>query len=587
MTQSTTTDRAPRATTAGPRAGSVLERLPGLGWVEGATVAGGCRPVVSWNGTDACVVGEARSALAAPEPLWPFDSPNQTAPVARGRRIAFFAEHPGAGNALGLHVAGLDGERWTAPVATTTVGRSVAWLDDGHLITVDTGDDGAHLVAVPVGSPSAPERLLRLSEGPRWTDPSPDVGPDGRVLLIVEGQEGPSLAVLDPSDRTVTTLLRPKKGAVPTAARWSPDGRKVAALVRRPSGLHGVVLDLHAGSMHAVPGLLGGLPAWSADGRLAVPVDAWPAVQVAVVDPVTGDGGPIGAPDGLLTTAPDWADGRWWVVGHGPDQAPTLLSTDGASWERHTPGQQLLGGRRPSVLRVPAPEGFDIPVLLYEPVVPRPDGAAALMLHGGPSASWRSGWDPVVCALLDAGYRVALADLRGSTFRAWPLPPLGPREFGVADVADAGACLDALQAGGAPVVVFGHSHGAFVAYRTTLRHAGRVAAAVLTSGYLHPSDLLASPDPDVERFRRFAFGPGDETRPDRLPASCPLFLVHGEHDAHMPADVLADAAGRLEPRGHELMVLAGEGHAYRRRANVVRWLARAVEFCDEAVGGGR
>jgi dipeptidyl aminopeptidase/acylaminoacyl peptidase len=228
-------------------------------------------------------------------------------------------------------------------------------------------------------------------------------------------------------------------------------------------------------------------------------------------------------------------------------------------------------------VRLPQPGGFDLPALVHEPR--EPGGGTVVLLHGGPAATWRAGWDPLVYGLTDAGHRVVQLETRGGTFCAWPVPGLPPGAAAEAcdDVAAcvAGLVRRGLAAEGA-IALMGHSHGAYLAYQASLR-LPEVAAVLLSSGYLSSADLEHSPDDDVRRFHRHAFdGVGDDR-----PARCPVLAVHGEHDLQLPLSVVAATFERLAGDRGRFVVLPAESHAFRDRANVSRWIGVCLGFLGE------
>ena len=90
-------------------------------------------------------------------------------------------------------------------------------------------------------------------------------------------------------------------------------------------------------------------------------------------------------------------------------------------------------------MRIPTSEGFDLPALVHEPVG-RARGTV-VELHGGPAMHWRVAWNPILLAMTAAGYRVVLVETRGTTFNAWPIPPMPVTAHGVQELADVGYCL--------------------------------------------------------------------------------------------------------------------------------------------------
>lgn len=454
----------------------------------------------------------------------------------------------------------------------------IAWSGE-DLIVVERGSP-RRLVAVPADGSGLPRVLAELEDG---GDPAPSAGQAGRVLYADRRAHRVDLCSVDLTTGARSVVLRGERGAEPRQAVWAPDGGRVVCTVRRQRRTEAVVLDFRSGVMTTLrtPPLLAP-PVWTPDGGgLVLTVDDWPATRLARYDLETGILRSVPLPAGLMGGSPVWGNGSCHFLGYAPGRPPALWQWDPVS------GRTTQADTSPDWPQVPSPhvtrcpaDGYELPALVYEPEVRRPDRAVAVFLHGGPAATWRAGWDPVVHAFIEAGFRVVLAETRGGSFTAWPLPALPLAEHGEGDVDDVGTIVAAVS-GGAPVVVHGHSFGALLAYRASLRHPA-VRALVLTSGALDPGALEGAADPAVGRFRRRAF-PSARPSGDSLPSSCPILLVHGQHDAQVPVEVARDTIRRLSGAGHRLEELAGEGHAFGGRDNVVQWIGTARRFAEQAI----
>ena len=60
-------------------------------------------------------------------------------------------------------------------------------------------------------------------------------------------------------------------------------------------------------------------------------------------------------------------------------------------------------------------DGEQIPVFLFRPVQPRPDGRVVVKIHGGPESQAVLVFDAVVQGLVASGYAVVVPNVRGST----------------------------------------------------------------------------------------------------------------------------------------------------------------------------
>jgi epoxide hydrolase A/B len=119
-------------------------------------------------------------------------------------------------------------------------------------------------------------------------------------------------------------------------------------------------------------------------------------------------------------------------------------------------------------------------------------GPLVVLIHGFPE-SWYS-WRHQIPALANAGYRVAVPDVRG--YGGSDKPP-AIEAYALKEMcADIDALIDAL--GARQAIVIGHDWGAAITYGTALLHPHRVAAlAALSVPHLGRGSM-----PSVELFRK-------------------------------------------------------------------------------------
>jgi fermentation-respiration switch protein FrsA (DUF1100 family) len=111
-----------------------------------------------------------------------------------------------------------------------------------------------------------------------------------------------------------------------------------------------------------------------------------------------------------------------------------------------------------------------------------------------------------------------------------------------------------------------------------------IGATLLMNSYWHPSILLQSKDPAVQRFAQYAFSEHELSRPDDIDFArfaTPLLQVHGELDVQLPFAVTKKMFEQLPSSHCEFMALPGETHIVRDRKQVCAWIARAASFFDQ------
>lgn len=230
---------------------------------------------------------------------------------------------------------------------------------------------------------------------------------------------------------------------------------------------------------------------------------------------------------------------------------------------------------------------------LYRPERPKPGAPTVVFFYGG---AWEFGdkgdYRFVAQALTARGYAVAVPDYR-----------LYPQVRYPAFLEDGAAAVAWLQQngarhglaggpGGGPMVLMGHSAGAYIAVMLTvdgrwLRAAGTspCAAVAATVGLSGPYDFLPLTEPNLMQI----FGPED-TRPQTQPITHvdgrepPLLLLTGDADTRVRPRNTANLAGRVRERGGrvETVTYQGLGHVQTvaALARPLRWLAPVLDDVD-------
>lgn len=245
--------------------------------------------------------------------------------------------------------------------------------------------------------------------------------------------------------------------------------------------------------------------------------------------------------------------------------------------------------------RVPAPDGEQVPLLVYRPTGtadPALAGSAVLVVHGGPEAQAKQNYSPYVQALAAAGHTVLVPNVRGSTGygKRWYSLDDGERRLdSVADLAAIHAYLPAIGADPARAALWGGSYGGYMvlaglAFQPELWAAGvdivGISSLVTflenTSGYRR-----AYREREYGRLatdREFLSAASPLTRIDEVRA--PLFIIHGANDPRVPLSEAEQIHAALTGRGQEceLLVYGDEGHGLARRANREDAVPKALAF---------
>ncbi len=301
-------------------------------------------------------------------------------------------------------------------------GSSPVWMPDsqGLLVSIERGEATQLLLTDRDG---AWPRVVFQGPGDA-SDARPS--PDGRLVALVFQPEDDfnrlDLKVVELETGKVRALTGAPKQK-DWSPRWSPDGGLLAFLSQR-SGFNEVWLIGGDGENLRQLTQLGmdvaGL-AWSPDGQqLACTVNRQGAFDLALVEIETGTVTTVKSGDGYYSR-PNWsADGKSLTVEYeNPTQPPDLyrVSLPGGGLQQLTfSNLPALAGNAlvvPEHTRYTSFDGLEIPAFLYRPA--KPNGAAIVYPHGGPSSQYTLEWDILAQYLVAKGYTYLAPNYRGST----------------------------------------------------------------------------------------------------------------------------------------------------------------------------
>jgi len=482
---------------------------------------------------------------------------HQSATVSPGGEKVGFAYNPGGQDDFVLATIDLES------------GELQEWAGPGGFVEWDQWHPSELLASVIrlLGGGRTEANLLRPGEDLRRVLPEahsvPSLGwtSKGRLLALTDlGSEWLGLAELDPDDldRAPNWLLHPEQDVevfVP-----SPDGRRVAAVVRDGFYQRVVIVDLEGGGEPEVLGLPRG---------------------VLYADNTTRPGEQLAwGPAGALFVA--------WETPTAPAEIYELPGTTRWTFA----GRSLPGLRSPTETSYRSFDGLEVAALHYRvDERPRP---VVVLFHGGPESQFVGSFNPYVQLILSRGIDVFAPNVRGSSGYGVTFLHKDDRELRWDSVLDGCEAARHVRREGLAtrVAAMGGSYGGFMTLAVLVEDPGLWDAAVdivgiadwhsffkNTSGWRRAVRASEYGDPLVPADAEFLAEFSPVRRANLIKA--PLLVIHGRNDVRVPVNEAEQIAAAT---GAELMIFDDEGHGLVRHANRVSGYGRAAEFLAEKLG---
>lgn len=468
---------------------------------------------------------------------------------------------------------------------------AVVPLEGGWIIGVTSGD-------VECSGPSwSPDGLRILYHGAKPHLPREN---DVYAVSFITGQRLQNHASfrLTPSDQTECWN-----------ATYSPDGSVIAVLCNA-TGYDEIWLMAPDGSrLNQLTRLNLDIEsfAWSPDGsRLVCVAGDHGADRLFVALADGGAAREVPAPRGTYAS-PQWLPaGDGFVVGFdAPSTPPDVFVCQAATGQMkpltcfHVPALGKFEWAAPQHIFYASFDGWSIPALFYTPSGQPADarGRPAIVYpHGGPTAAYSFGWDPLRQYFVAKGYAVLAPNFRGSTGYGRQFKDGNLNNWGVGDLQDClhGADHLAAQPGidRGRIAIWGQSYGGYLtnlAMAKDPRYRFRCGVSLFGDSNLLTSWARGdhSGRQDVEwqmgapQLNRTRYETGS---PIHYAANikAPMLILHGERDARVHVDESHQLVAELKRLGktYEFKTYAEEAHGFSHAANALDVLGRIERFLD-------
>ena len=478
------------------------------------------------------------------------------------------------------------------------------WLPDSrHLILGLERHEADQLALVDLDGNTV-RMLTNTGDGDHW-DARP--APDGQSLVYVfrryDDINRLDLCRLDLETGATQTLY----GLPQTRAwspRWSPDGRQLAFLSQASGQDAAWLVNADGSGLRQLTQLNFDLVelAWAPGGlSLAAILNRAGSFELIHLDAQTGASQTLRDLLGQHTN-PNWApDGSFLTFEfESPLQPADLYRYDFASGQTTQltfstpPALAALQPVMPEAVHYPSFDGLEIPAFLYRPA--KPNGAAVVYVHGGPSSQETLCWNEINQYLLAKGYTLLCPNYRGSTGYGVAFEHANYGNWGGKDTEDCLAAADYLKTlpglDASRLAIMGGSYGGYQTNCCLARdpeHRYTCGISKYGDGDLVNSWALCSRQ--LRYYTEVFLGHPAQNRAAYLNGSpilqaanvqAPMLILHGLLDDIVPPEASEEWVEALRQHGKtfEYKTYAQEPHGFVHRAATLDAYRRIEAFLD-------
>lgn len=487
---------------------------------------------------------------------------------------------------------------------------SPKWMPDSEHLIVGVTRRKADQLVLTDRNGAWPRPLTDSPDGDHWdAQPAPDGKSIAYLLRRFDDINRLDICLLDlESGQTRTLYGKPKTRT--HSPRWSPDGKWVAFICQEDGHDDLWMVRPDGSDLRQVTKLGYDIAqfAFSPDGaRIALTVIRQGSITLEVLE--QGEQGPAGlhslmaSPLGMGVHAnPNWSpDGKFLTFEfESPVLPPDIYQIKVADGEikqlTFSMPPALAKNKRvmPEVVSYKSFDGLDIPAFLFRPE--KPNGAAVLHPHGGPSALYAAEWDELAQYLVAKGYTFIAPNYRGSTGYGVEFEHRNYNDWGVGDTKDCiyGARYLATLPGIDParIAILGGSYGGYMTICSLSRDPEyHFACGIAKYGDSNLYSSWAQCKRELRLYTEIFLGhPARNRKAYELGSPIlevtnvkkPMLILHGLLDDVVPPEASEEWVEALKKhdKTFEFKTYPDEPHGFLRRKNQLDVYARVEQFLD-------
>jgi len=507
----------------------------------------------------------------------------------------------------------IDGHIYLAPTAGglpkkitdfTEGAFSPKWMPDSHGLIVGVTRNEADQLLLTDLNGAWPRQLTNTADGDHW-DANPS--PDGKTIAFMfrpfDDLNRSDICLIDLTSGNMRTIYG-KSRVRAWMPRWSPDGKWITFISQEAGWNDLWIVKPNGEGTHQVTKIGADISdiEWSPDGKqIACTANRRGAFDLILIETESGQTSDLRSGLGYHSR-PQWMpDGKSLTFEYeNPIQPPDLYSIELSSRKvtqltfSNSPALASNGLVIPEQITYKSFDGLEIPALLFKPK--KPNGAAILHPHGGPSSLYAAEWDILAQYFIAKGYTFIAPNYRGSTGFGLQFEHANYNDWGKGDLQD---CLHgAKYLCGLPgidsgrIAIMGGSYGGYMTACALSRDSDYLfACGVAKYGDSNLISSWAQCNRELRLYSEIFLGHPSKNRQVYLDGSPiyqvanvqkPVLILHGLLDDIVPPEASEEWAEALKAHGKtfEYKTYPNEPHGFLRRANQLDVYARVERFLD-------